>query len=519
MMEIIYGLTTDRESALSSISKAAAARLCIHIIYAEKYVIPRLQTYFPGGLADLKAMYEKNREKIAAVAEKNTARKQEQASTISARPAPSNSAPPPEPAPGALGSDAQASSSGPNAGLQMAPTSAASTGHGKRSKRAPGDPAAAKGAPAASGRSGTPIATGRPQRSMSGTTGYHMITDSYATTVFFNGDKTAFLRSYKGQITIEIARSIFRTARTLLEEVKSLSSYMKPFLERMDLMYELAAKQRESASVDKATATRLLLDVKYMDEHVIPRLQSYFPGGLPELKAMYEKNRKKIAAAAEKNTARRQELAAKRSRAIDLQNSSSNTAAMQMENGAQDRNPNGETYAWISSSSSSSSDEGELEAGTGARARAAPSNSAPRPLPPAPPSNSAPPPARAPDAGALGSAGRRHASSSSPNAGPGAAPAVGPGTDQGQRASWSGPGPSLWDRYQEVTTKVSEQRLAITTAMIQAGNVDLAMITQLIREYVRSTFGGEFWDEATMGLKPWSAVAAAAGQPRGQAMV
>eukprot|EP00741_Cyanophora_paradoxa_P010225 tig00020510_g9900.t1 len=68
-------------------------------------------------------------------------------------------------------------------------------------------------------------------------------------------------------------------------------------------------------------------------------------------------------------------------------------------------------------------------------------------------------------------------------------------------------GPSVWERYQEVTGKVAEQRLALTTAMIQAGKVDLGLVKHLIREFVLTTYGAEFWDESSGGLKPWDAVA------------
>eukprot|EP00741_Cyanophora_paradoxa_P010236 tig00020510_g9910.t1 len=68
-------------------------------------------------------------------------------------------------------------------------------------------------------------------------------------------------------------------------------------------------------------------------------------------------------------------------------------------------------------------------------------------------------------------------------------------------------GPSVWERYQEVTAKVAEQRLALTTAMIQAGKVDLGLVKHLIREFVLTTYGAEFWDESSGGLKPWNAVA------------
>eukprot|EP00741_Cyanophora_paradoxa_P010205 tig00020510_g9880.t1 len=79
MMDLIYNLATSRESTLSSMDEATATRLALYIMYIDRHIIPVLQSRFPapGGPAELKAVYEKNREKLAAVVERTAARRQE----------------------------------------------------------------------------------------------------------------------------------------------------------------------------------------------------------------------------------------------------------------------------------------------------------------------------------------------------------------------------------------------------------------------------------------------------------
>eukprot|EP00741_Cyanophora_paradoxa_P010227 tig00020510_g9902.t1 len=76
-----YHLAVRREPALCVFDRVTAMRLeqmldPKYIQYAEKHIVPRLQTRYTGGLAELKAVYERNREKVAAAVAKNTRRTQ-----------------------------------------------------------------------------------------------------------------------------------------------------------------------------------------------------------------------------------------------------------------------------------------------------------------------------------------------------------------------------------------------------------------------------------------------------------
>eukprot|EP00741_Cyanophora_paradoxa_P010239 tig00020510_g9913.t1 len=325
MMDLIYNLATDRESVLSAMDKATATRLAVYMMYIDKHIIPRLQSRYsgPGGPAEFKAVYEKNREKLAAAVERNAARRQELAAKRALKSAVKERG-------------AQASNEDTAAGSSSSSSSGSSD------------------APAPK----APKLTHRKQ------------VESQGIDLFFGGDEAAFRASYEfllryryhHKIPGNIPRAVFITVRPLLEEVRPvhIAQYGTSSLEMMDLLYNLATN-RESAlsSMDKETEKRLSQYIKYADDFVVPRLQTYHPGGLAELKAVFEKNREKIAAAVGKNEARRQELAARRAQ----KNSASTSVATGAEAGAPD--PNEETAAGGSSSGS-----GDDEGGRGARAGA-----------------------------------------------------------------------------------------------------------------------------------------------------
>eukprot|EP00741_Cyanophora_paradoxa_P010237 tig00020510_g9911.t1 len=89
---------------------------------------------------------------------------------------------------------------------------------------------------------------------------------------------------------------------------------MRAALGLLDLLYHLAVRHEPALCVvDGVTAMRLeqMLDPKYIqyaEKHIVPRLQTRYPGGLAELKAVYERNREKVVEAVAKNEGRRQVL-------------------------------------------------------------------------------------------------------------------------------------------------------------------------------------------------------------------
>eukprot|EP00741_Cyanophora_paradoxa_P010207 tig00020510_g9882.t1 len=251
--DLIYNLTTDPDLAVSLLSKpTSSANESLYIMYANQFVVPRLRTYHPGGLADLKALYERNREKIADAVEKNTARRQAQAAArLQAR----------------------------QSILSMRASVAA---------------AAEGGAQASSGETGTSLP---PQRS-------------------------AAPAAAANEAGIDTTRRLFRAARLLLVEAthKHVSQLMKAAVAHLDLLYHLTVRHEPALCVfDRVAAKRLdqVLDPKYinyMEKHIVPRIRTRYPGGLAELKALYERNREKVLEAVLKNEGRKQVLLAERAR-------------------------------------------------------------------------------------------------------------------------------------------------------------------------------------------------------------
>eukprot|EP00741_Cyanophora_paradoxa_P010234 tig00020510_g9908.t1 len=327
MMDLLYNLATDRESTLSSMDKETEKRLSSYIKYAEDFVVPRLRTFHPGGLAELKAVYERNREKIAAAVGKNEARRQE----LAARRAQKNSAST------SAATGAEAAAPDPNEETAAENSSSGSDNEGGR---------------------GTDTGAG------SG-----------------GADDVQGVGPAAGSAPSNLARP-----DGPLKKTKHLSHYGKSIIEKTDLIYNLATDPDLAVSLlSKPTSSAIeSLYIMYVNQFVVPRLRTYHPGGLADLKALYERNREKIADAVEKNAARRQAQAAARSQARQSVLSMRTSVAAAAEGGA--RASNGEA------GTSLPPQRGEAPAAAaGAGAAASPPDSARQPLGPAGPASSSGP--------------------------------------------------------------------------------------------------------------------------------
>eukprot|EP00741_Cyanophora_paradoxa_P010238 tig00020510_g9912.t1 len=207
-----------------------------------------------------------------------------------------------------------------------------------------------------------------------------------AASVAFIAAPTHSLRN-NGVVTVDIPRQVFRAVRPLVEEVRTphLAHYGKSLLEKTDLIYNLTTDPDLASSLlSKPTSVNESLYTMYANQFVVPRLRAYHPGGLADLKALYERNREKIAAAVEKNAARRQVQAAARSQARQSVLSMRTSVAVAAEGGAQASNGEAGT--------SLPPQRGEAPAAAaGAAAAASPPDSARQPLGPAGPASSSGP--------------------------------------------------------------------------------------------------------------------------------
>eukprot|EP00741_Cyanophora_paradoxa_P010206 tig00020510_g9881.t1 len=201
-MDLLYNLAADRESALSSMDKATEKRLSPYIKYAEDFVVPRLRTYHPGGLAELKVLYERNREKIAAAVGKNEARRQE----LAARRAQKNSAST------SVATGAEAGAPDPSEETAAGGSSSGSGDEGGRGARADagGAPAGSggaadvdvqgQGAGVGPGSAPSNVNSARSDGPLNKKPSRHDVDRGlylYGTALFFNGDEAAFRASYE----------------------------------------------------------------------------------------------------------------------------------------------------------------------------------------------------------------------------------------------------------------------------------------------------------------------------------